>query len=124
MTYEAPPEVLRLKIEFTRHVVHRKTTRADWLVQTNSYRETREKLPELERILREKGRWYRKFDTEEGLMKYYCIVSNLEVYCGILMEEKGIILVKTYWPYTSKMKRRIFPRGVENYERFILDEEE
>jgi hypothetical protein len=123
VTYEAPPEVRSLSIAFTRHVVERKTTRDDWLVRTNTYRETRKKIPEVEQLLREKGRWFRRFDEEEKLMKCYCIVNNLEVYCGVILDDEEIIVITTYYPYTQKMKRRLFPRRFENYQRFILEKQ-
>ena len=124
MTYEGEPNSVAARIEFTHHVIKRKTNREDWLVKSNSYRDTRQKLPEMEAIMREKGKWYQKFDEDEGLIKYYCLINNLEVYCGILIENENVILITTYWPYTQKMKRRLFPRNMENFERIILQEEE
>ena len=47
------------------------------------------------------------------------IVNNLEVYCGILIDSRDpYILITTYYPYSGKLKRKLFQRGKENYERF------
>ena len=115
----------KVEIIFTRHVIERKTERADYLVRTPTIKETKEKVPELENLLRTKGTWYSKDDEEDGLTKFYCIVNHLEVYCGILIEqeeggEDDYILMTTYWPYNKKMKTRMLPRGRPQYSRFTL----
>ena len=48
-------------------------------------------------------------------------MNNLEVYCGILIDSyEPYILITTYYPYSNKLKRRLFPKGKENYERFNI----
>ena len=113
-----------MDIIFTRHVIERKTERVDYLVRTPTISETRSKVPELENLLREKGIWYSIDDEGEGLTKFFCIVNQLEVYCGILIDENNreIILMTTYWPYTKRMKTRLFPRGKPQYSRYNLPE--
>ena len=95
-----------LDIVFTNHVIERKTERADYLVRTPTIADTRRSVPELEKLLREKGIWYSIDDEEEGLTKFFCIVNQLEVYCGLLIDEDGseLILMTTYWPYNKRMK--------------------
>tara|TARA_B100000029_G_scaffold120744_1_gene114091 strand:+ start:408 stop:692 length:285 start_codon:yes stop_codon:yes gene_type:complete len=64
----------------------------------------------------QKGRWYCRYDNDEKLLKFFCIVNKLEVYCGIYIDDEDIILITTYYSYTQKMKRRLFPRRKENFE--------
>ena len=111
-----------LDIVFTNHVIERKTERADYLVRTPTIADTRRSVPELEKLLREKGIWYSIDDEEEGLTKFFCIVNQLEVYCGLLIDEDGseLILMTTYWPYNKRMKTRLFPRGKPQYSRYFL----
>lgn len=111
-----------LDIVFTNHVIERKTERADYLVRTPTIADTRRSVPELEKLLREKGIWYSIDDEEEGLTKFFCIVNQLEVYCGLLIDENGseLILMTTYWPYNKRMKTRLFPRGKPQYSRYVL----
>lgn len=114
-----------LRIVFTNHVMQRKAERLDYLVRTPTVRDTRTRVPELENLLRKKGIWYYIDDEEEGLTKYFCIVNQLEVYCGILIKEDNeddLILITTYWPYNKGMKTRLFPRGKPQYARFYLPE--
>ena len=103
-------------IVFTHHAIERKTERQDWLVRTKKYGETRERKNALSSLMVKKGKWFCRFDNEEKLLKFYCIINNLEVYCGIYVDDEDIILITTYYPYTSKMKRRLFPRGMENFD--------
>lgn len=110
-----------MDIIFTHHAIEKKTERADWLVRTNYYGETRKKEPQLEELLRNKGIWYER-EGKDGITRFYCIVNKLEVYCGILLEEEDDILITTYYPYTSKMRKRLFPQKRESYERFFLPE--
>lgn len=113
-----------LEIAFTNHVIERKTERTDYLVRTPTIAETRSRVPELEKLLRRKGNWYSIDDEEEGLTKFFCIVNQLEVYCGILIDENDsqLILMTTYWPYNKRMKSRLFPRGKPQYSRYYLPE--
>lgn len=112
-----------MDIVFTHHFVERKTERTDYLVSTKRYSETRKNRPRTERLLRDKGRWYCKYDHEECITRLYCIVNNLEVYCAILIDDEvePYILITTYYPYTSKVKRKLFPKGVENFEPFEIN---
>ncbi len=111
-----------MKIVFTHHYKERKTERADYFLPTNKYVETARSIPSTERILRRKGNWYGRMDKEEGIYKIFCIVNNLEVYCGIIIdyEEEPYILITTYWPYTSKMKNKLYRRGEENFTHFDI----
>ena len=108
-----------IKIIFTHHAIEKKTERPDWLVRTNHYGETRRMKPQLESLLRFKGVWYINDETDDGITKFYCVVNQLEVYCGIMVEDNEI-LITTYYPYSKRIKRRLFPRGRASYERFIL----
>lgn len=109
-----------MKIEFTHHSMERKTQRDDYILSSNKYFQNKKKIPNLRNILIRKGIWYKK-EGLDGLTRYYCIVNNLEVYCGILIDSyEPYILITTYYPYSSKLKRRLFPRGKENYERFNI----
>ena len=103
-------------IVFTHHAIERKTEREDWLVRTIKYQETRKRQDELSSLMTRKGSWYCRFDDEDKLLKFYCIINNLEVYCGIFIEDEDIILITTYYSYTQKMKRRLFPKGMENFD--------
>jgi len=116
---------VKMKIKFTHHYAQRKTERADYIHSTNKYVETARSNPRIERILRQKGKWYCKQDPKDGIYRLYCIVNNLEVYCGIIIndEEVPYILITTYYPYSSKLKKRIFPRRAENYERFDVNDD-
>ena len=109
-----------MNIEFSHHSIKRKTERSDYFLPSSKYIQNKKQMPILKNILIKKGTWYRNND-DEGLTKYYCIVNNLEVYCGILIDSlEPYILITTYYPYTRKLKRRLFPKGKENYERFNL----
>ena len=103
-------------IVFTHHAIERKTEREDWLVRTRKYQETRKRKDELSSLMIRKGKWYCRFDDKDKILKFYCIINNLEVYCGIFIEDEDIILITTYYSYTPKMKRRLFPKGMENYD--------
>ncbi len=107
-----------MDIVFTHHFVERKTERDDYLLSTKRYSETRRNKARTERLLRNRGRWYCKYDHQEGVTRLYCIVNNLEVYCAILIDDEvePYILITTYYPYTSKVKRKLFPKGVESFE--------
>ncbi len=109
-----------MRIEFTNHYLRRKIERNDYIVPTNSWKETRVNNPTVEAVLRKKGKWFRRFSYDEGLTRVFCIVNNLEVYCGIIIPESNnnIVLITTYYPYSSKMKKKLFPRGKENFEPF------
>ena len=111
-----------LDIKFTNHFVERKTERDDYLLSTKRYSETRKNKTRTERLLRERGRWYSKYDREEGITRLYCIVNNLEVYCAVMIDDPmdPYILITTYFPYTSKVKRKLFPKGIESFEQFNL----
>ena len=113
-----------MKIVFTHHYKKRKTERDDYFLPTVKYAETANSIPSTERILRRKGKWYGRMDEDEGLYKLFCIVNNLEVYCGIIIddEEETYILITTYWPYTSKMKRKLYRRGRENFTYFNVND--
>ena len=104
-----------MDIKFTNHFVERKTERDDYLLSTKRYSETRKNKTRTERLLRERGRWYSKYDREEGITRLYCIVNNLEVYCAVMIDDPmdPYILITTYFPYTSKVKRKLFPKGIE-----------
>ena len=107
-----------MKIIFTHHYKKRKTERDDYFLPSVKYAQTANSIPSTERILRRKGKWYGRMDEEEGLYKLFCIVNNLEVYCGIIIDddERAIYPITTYWPYTSKMKRKpLPPRKTEFY---------
>tara|TARA_B100001142_G_C14033064_1_gene538900 strand:- start:309 stop:650 length:342 start_codon:yes stop_codon:yes gene_type:complete len=109
-----------MEIEFSHHSMDRKTQRDDYILPSNIYFKNKKKIPDLRNILIRKGTWYKKEDLY-GLTRYYCIVNNLEVYCGILIDShEPYILITTYYPYSGKLKRRLFPRGKENYERFDI----
>jgi hypothetical protein len=112
-----------MEIIFTHHAIEKKTERADWLVRTEHYGETRRKKAELEELLRTKGEWYER-EGKDGITRYYCIVNKLEVYCGIYLDDEDIILITTYYPYTSKMRKRLFPKKRQSFERYHLPEEE
>ncbi len=114
-----------MKIKFTHHYAQRKTERADYIHSTNKYGETARSNPRIERILRQKGKWYSQLDPEEGIFRLYCIVNNLEVYCGIIIDDKEdpYVLITTYYPYSAKLKKRLFPRRAENYERFHVNDD-
>ena len=103
-------------IVFTHHAIKRKTERQDWLVRTKRYGETRERKDTLTKLMIRKGRWFCRYDSDEKILQFYCIVNNLEVYCGIYIDDEDIILITTYWPYTQKMKRRLYPRRRGNFE--------
>jgi len=108
-----------IKIIFTHHAIEKKTERSDWLVRTKQYWETRRMKPQLESLLRFKGVWYVNYETGDGITKFYCVINQLEVYCGIMVEDNEI-LITTYYPYSKRIKRRLFPKGRPSYERFIL----
>jgi len=114
-----------MKIVYTHHYKKRKTERADYFLPTIKYVETARSIPSTERILRQKGKWYGRMDEEEGVYKIFCLVNNLEVYCGIIIddEEEPYILITTYWPYTSKMKKKLYRRGQENFTRFGVNDD-
>jgi len=107
-----------MKIAFTHHAIERKTERKDWMVRTQKYRDTRKSRPELESLLRNKGTWYVCDEEDDGIVRFYCVVNQLEVYCGIGVDDE--IIITTYYPYTKKFKRRLFPRGKASFERFFL----
>ena len=109
-----------LDIKFTKHFVERKTERDDYLLSTKRYSETRRNKARTERLLRERGRWYRKYDREEEITRLYCIVNNLEVYCAVMIDDPvdPYILITTYFPYTTKVKRKLFPKRIESFEQF------
>lgn len=110
-----------MEIEFSHHSMERKTQRDDYLLPSTTYIQNKEKIPILRNVLIRKGTWYKKEELD-GLTRYYCIVNNLEVYCGILIDSYDpYILITTYYPYSSKLKRRLFPKGKENYERFYVE---
>jgi hypothetical protein len=110
-----------MEIEFSHHSMKRKTHRDDYILPSNKYIQNKKKIPNLRNILIRKGNWYKKED-QEGLTRYYCVVNNLEVYCGIMIDsDEPYILITTYYPYSGKLKRRLFPKGEENYERFNLE---
>ncbi len=111
-----------MRIEFTKHYTRRKTERNDYILPSNNYRETTTCRPSVEQSLRWKGKWYYR-QTQDGLLRTYCILNNLEVYCGIVIdnEEDPYILITTYYPYSSKIKKKLFPRGRENFERFDIE---
>ena len=109
-------DAMQNSIVFTHHAIERKTEREDWLVRTSKYQETRKRKDDLSSLMTRKGNWFCRYDDEEKLLKFYCIINNLEVYCGIFVEEEDIILITTYYSYTPKMKRRLFPRGMENFD--------
>ena len=109
-----------MDIKFTNHFVERKTERDDYLLSTKRYSETRKNKTRTERLLRERGRWYSKYDREEGITRLYCIVNNLEVYCAVMIDDPvdPYILITTYFPYTTKVKRKLFPKRIESFEQF------
>ena len=113
-----------MKIIFTHHYKKRKTERDDYFLPTIKYVETANTIASTEKIIRRKGNWYGRMDEEEGLYKIFCIVNNLEVYCGIIIDddEEPYILITTYWPYTSKMKRKLYRRGRQNFACFDVNE--
>ena len=107
-----------MHIHFSHHALERKTTRADYLFPSSKYIDNKNKIPLLRNILSSKGKWYIRHD-KDGITRYYCILNNLEVYCGILIDSPDpYILITTYYPYTGKVKRKLFPRGKESYERY------
>ena len=114
-----------MKLKFTKHIAQRKTQRRDYMNPTNRYRETIDNFPKTESTLRRKGVWYARFCPKDLLVKTYCIVNNLEVYCGIVIDndEDPHVLITTYYPYSKKMKRRLFPRGMENFECFDINDD-
>jgi hypothetical protein len=112
-----------MKIIFSHHYKKRKTERDDYFLPTVRYVETADSIPNTERILRLKGKWHGRMDKEEGLYKLFCIVNNLEVYCGIIIDDvEPYILITTYWPYTSKMKRKLYPRGRDDFTPFDVND--
>ena len=109
-----------MNIQFSHHALERKTERSDYFLPSSELVQNKKQIPSLKNILIKKGTWYRNNDAF-GLTRYYCILNNLEVYCGILIDSfDPYILITTYYPYTSKLKKRLFPKGKENYERFNL----
>jgi hypothetical protein len=107
-----------MKIVFTHHAIEKKTERNDWLIRTKKYHDTRTMMPKLESLLRDKGKWYACEEEDDGIVRFYCIVNQLEVYCGIGVNDE--IIITTYYPYTKKVKRRLFPRGKTSFERFFM----
>jgi len=108
-----------MKIIFTKHFKERKLERNDYLVPVNQPSELQENMPRLESILRNKGNWYVNYETKDTIPRTYCIVNNLEVYCGLIVENDPDleIVITTYYPYSKKLKKRLFPRGRPNFER-------
>lgn len=115
-----------MDILFTHHAIERKTQREDWLIRTPTRTQTKQAVPVLEEMVRRKGRWFWRRDPETGIIMLYCIVSNLEVYCGVVAEHQGKskAIITTYYPYTSKMKKRLYLKRYENYEMFDIDSPE
>ena len=113
---EGSSDFVKNPIVFSHHAFERKTERQDWLVRTKRYGETRQRKDALSNLMIQKGRWYCRYDNDEKLLKFFCIVNKLEVYCGIYIDDEDIILITTYYSYTQKMKRRLFPRRKENFE--------
>lgn len=110
-----------MNIEFSHHSIERKTERSDYFLPSSKYAKNKKQISKLRAILIRKGNWYKNND-EYGLTRYYCILNNLEVYCGILIDSLDpYILITTYYPYTRKLKRRLFPKGKENYEKFNVE---
>ncbi len=112
-----------MRIEFTHHFTKRKTERNDYLIPTCHYRDTRVSKQKVESTMRRKGKWFYRYSQKEGIIRTYCIVNKLEVYCGILIDEDDdlIVLITTYFPYSSKIKKKLFPRGRENFETFDIE---
>ena len=112
-----------MEIFFTYHAIQRKTEREDWMIRTPTRAQTRKSAPALEDLMRRKGRWSYRRDQETGLIMVYCIVNNLEVYCGVMEGHHGQwkAVITTYYPYTSKMKKRLYLKRYENYEMFDID---
>ena len=112
-----------MDIYFTQHAIQRKAQRGDWLIRTPTRKEARSAVPALEELLRRKGRWFSREDPETEMIMFYCIVNNLEVYCGVIEGQHGQwkAVITTYYPYTSKMKKRLYLKRYENYEMFDID---
>ena len=79
--------------------------------------------PDLEELMRRKGRWFSRMDPETGMIMMYCIVNNLEVYCGVIEGHHGQwkAVITTYYPYTPGVKKKLYLKRHENYEMFDID---
>ena len=96
-----------MEIFFTYHAIQRKTEREDWMIRTPTRAQTRKSAPALEDLMRRKGRWSYRRDQETGLLMVYCIVNNLEVYCGVIEDDSSQkVIITTYYSYTSKMRKK------------------
>ena len=88
-----------MEIFFTYHAIQRKTEREDWMIRTPTRAQTRKSAPALEDLMRRKGRWSYRRDQETGLIMVYCIVNNLEVYCGVIEDDSSQeVIITTYSP--------------------------
>ena len=91
-----------MEIFFTYHAIQRKTEREDWMIRTPTRAQTRKSAPALEDLMRRKGRWSYRRDQETGLLMVYCIVNNLEVYCGVIEDDSSQkVIITTYYSYSS-----------------------
>ena len=114
-----------MEIFFTYHAIQRKTEREDWMIRTPTRTQTRKSAPALEDLMRRKGRWSYRRDQETGLIMVYCIVNNLEVYCGVIEDDSSQeVIITTYYSYTSKMRKKLYPKGFDNYEPFDIEDPE
>jgi hypothetical protein len=94
------------KIALSNHVIYRMLDREDWLNEYKNYREVRVATNEIVTKLKTKGIWYESDEYKNPEVSYYCIMNNLTVYCGILIEDDNTILLTTFYPYTQRIKRR------------------
>ena len=108
----------RMKIIFSNHFKKRKVERDDFMIPVSNLSELNARNLDLESILRRKGKWYVNYETKDKVPRIYCIVNNLEVYCGVMAENlTGFeIIITTYFPYSKKIWRRICPKGKPNFE--------
>ena len=114
-----------MDIYFTQHAILRKAQRGDWLIRTPTRKEVRSAVPDLEELLRRKGRWFSREDPETEMIMFYCIVNNLEVYCGVIEDDSSQkVIITTYYSYTSKMRKKLYPKGFDNYEPFDIEDPE
>ena len=111
-----------MEIRFTHHFRQRKIERDDYLVPTSGFPELRTEIPMVEKIMRKKGNWFVNYDTKDSIPRIYCIVNNLEVYCGLIVDTDfgNEIVITTYYPYSKKMWKRLYPKGKSNFEKMAM----
>ena len=113
-----------MDIYFTKHALHRKTQRNDWLIRTPTWGEANQSVPSLEKLLVTKGKWFGRKDPDTGMKMIYCIVNKLEVYCGVIEGQEGHnkAIITTYYPYIPSVKKKLYRRREENFESFDVND--